>query len=309
MMSNILITGASGFIGRRVVSSLSKYHVVKAGVRSIEAAGDLEGIFEIGDILDTTEWADKLIGVNTIIHLAAIAHNKSNDLNYIDKVNVGGTLNLAREAAKLGVKRFIFISSIGVLGNSTTNKRPFDERSNVEAHSEYALSKLNAENALLEIAAETQLEIVIIRPVLVYGLGAPGNFGKLVSLVSNVPILPFGMCRNKRSFISVDNLVDFIKVCITHPNAKNEVFCVSDGVDVSIKEFTNGIAMGLNKKLMQLPIPVSIFRFLSKMMSKNELVEQLIGDLQVDSSKAKQLLEWSPPFTMTETLNKLRVKN
>lgn len=244
-----------------------------------------------------------------IIHLAAVAHNNSNDPDYINEVNVNGTINLAQHAATIGVKRFVFISSIGVLGNSTTNLLPFDEHSNGAAHSQYSQSKLDAENTLLKIAEETELEVVIIRPVLVYGLSAPGNFGKLVNLVNNVPMLPFALCKNKRSFISVDNLVDFISICIDHPKAKNEIFCISDGHDVSIREFTDGIAKGLNKRLIQLPIPVFIFKLLGKMMGKSEPIEQLIGDLQVDSTKARELLDWLPPLTMAKTLSKLRVKN
>ena len=309
MNKTVLVTGANGFIGSRLVKAISNNHIVRAGVRSSKSAEMLKNGFEIGEILGTTEWLDKLAGASTIIHLAAVAHNNSIDSNYITEVNVKGTINLAEQAAKSGVKRFIFISSIGVLGNSTTNSLPFDEHSNVAAHSQYAQSKLDAENALLKIAEETELEVVIIRPVLVYGAGAPGNFGKLVKLVQKTPFLPFALCRNKRSFISVDNLVDFISTCVEHPKAKNEIFCISDCVDFSIKEFTNGIAVGLNKKLIQLPIPVFIFRLLGKITGKIEAVEQLVGDLQVDSSKARQLVNWTPPFTVAEALSKLKIKN
>ena len=302
----VLITGSNGFIGSNLTNKLT--HTVighgRSGCNSLNTADFLKV-----NIDSQSNWKEHLIDINIIVHLAAVAHNHSNDPDYINEVNVKGTINLAEQAAKSGVKRFIFISSIGVLGNSTTNTLPFDEHSNAAAHSQYAQSKLDAEIALLKIAEETELEVVIIRPVLVYGVSAPGNFGKLVGLVNKVPMLFFGMCENKRSFISVENLVDFIDVCINHPSAKNEIFCISDGVDVSIKEFTNGIAVGLNKKLIQLPIPVFIFRLLGKITGKSEPIEQLVGDLQVDSSKAKQLLDWTSPFTMTETLSKLRIKN
>jgi len=304
----ILITGSNGFIGSNLTNKLYKKHVVIGHGKTSGKTSNINSFFKI-NINIKTNWRECLSDVNTIIHLAAVAHNNSNDPEYINEVNVKGTINLAEQAAKSGVKRFIFISSIGVLGNSTSNTVPFDEHSKTAAHSPYAQSKLVAENALLKIAEETKLEVVIIRPVLVYGVGAPGNFGKLVNLVNNVPMLPFAKCKNKRSFISVDNLVDFISTCIEHPKAKNEIFCISDGNDVSIRGFTDGIATGLNKKLIQLPIPVSIFKLLGKITGKSEAIEQLVGDLQVDSSKARQLLGWAPPFTMAETLSKLRIKN
>ncbi len=304
----VLITGSNGFIGSNLTNKLKLTHTVIGHGRSSCNRLNTSDFLKI-NIESQSNWKEHLTGINTIVHLAAVAHNNSNDPNYINEVNVKGTINLAEQAVKSGVKRFIFISSIGVLGNSTTDTLPFDEHSAAAAHSQYAKSKLDAEIALLKIAEETELEVVIIRPVLVYGAGAPGNFGKLVSLVNKVPILPFALCKNKRSFISVDNLVDFISTCVDHPKAKNEIFCISDGNDVSIRAFTDGIATGLNKKLFQLPIPVFIFKLLGKIMGKSEPIDQLFGDLQVDSSKARQLLDWTPPYTMAETLSKLRIKN
>lgn len=306
-MNKVLVTGADGFIGSKVVSAVSINHIVIAGVRSSISASKLEPRIQIGDITAKTQWCDMLVNVSTIIHLAAVAHNNSNDPNYINEVNVKGTINLAQQAVKMGVKRFVFISSIGVLGNTTFIA--FNEKSSAMPHSPYAESKLQAEIGLLKIAKESNLEVVIIRPVLVYGKGAPGNLAKLVNLINKVPMLPFGLCNNKRSFISVYNLVDFIATCVEHPKAKNEIFCISDGNDVSIKEFTDGIAKGLTKKIIQLPIPTSIFKLFGKVTGKSESIEQLIGDLQVDSSKARDLLGWSPPFTMAETLSRLKNKN
>jgi len=306
MNSIVLVTGADGFIGSRLVSVLSNNHIVKAGVRSSISASKLAARFEIGEIIGTTKWCDKLAGVNTVIHLAAVAHNNSDDPNYIHEVNVNGTINLALQAVKSGVKRFVFISSISVLGR--TNFTPFNEKSLTKPYSSNAQSKLQAEKALLKIANESELEVVIIRPVLVYGEGAPGNFGKIVKLVQQMPFLPFALCGNKRSFISIDNFVDFISVCLTHPKANNEIFCISDGADVSIREFTDGIAMGLKKRLIQLPIPIYLFKLLGKITGKSELIDQLIGDLQVDSSKARDLLGWTPPYTMADTLSRLTRK-
>jgi len=303
----ILITGSSGFIGNFLTNRLKcKYTVIGHGMES-DSTLPKKSFFGV-NINSKSNWHECLDNVNTIIHLAAVAHNNSNDSGYINEVNVKGTINLAQQASEMGVKRFIFISSIGVLGNDTTSKKALDEITKTAPHSQYAQSKLDAENALLKIAKETDLEVVIIRPVLVYGVGAPGNFGKLVNLVDKLPMLPFGLCENKRSFISVDNLANFISVCIDHPKAKNEIFCISDGVDVSIKELTDDIAKGLGKPLLQLPIPNLFFKLLGKLTNKQEQVGQLIGDLQVDSSKARRLLDWKPPFTMSDTLSHLTRK-
>lgn len=299
----ILVTGINGFVGSVLSKKLKEYHTIIGQGRELNDSYDSLDFFKI-DINSQSNWQPCLSGVETVIHLAAVAHNNSNDLNYINEVNVKGTINLAEQAFRYGVKRFIFISSIGVLGNNTTDNLPFNEYSNIAPHSQYAQSKLNAEIALLQIANKYSLEVVIIRPVLVYGKGAPGNFGKLVNLVSKFPILPFALCNNKRSFISVDNLVDFISVCIEHPKAKNEVFCISDCNDVSIRQFSDGIAKGLNKKLVQLPLPVFIFKFFGKITGKSELVGQLVDDLQVDTKKARKLLDWTPPFSMSDTFSK-----
>ena len=223
--------------------------------------------------------------------------------DYIDEVNVGAVMKLARQAAEAGVKRFIFISSIGVLGGYT--KEPFNEDMPGNPCSQYGKSKLKAENLLRELSLEDRIDIVIIRPVLVYGEGAPGNFSKLLTMIKKTPLLPFGACFNKRSFISVSNLVDFIKICVTHPKAKNEIFCISDGNDISIKEFTNAISEGLNKNIIQTPVPTFLLRFMAKLIKQDSKIEQLIGDLQVDITKAQRLLGWSPPETMRETMKKL----
>jgi nucleoside-diphosphate-sugar epimerase len=298
----VLLTGASGFIGKGVLAHKNEHVDFQSIVRD-STLDKPENASVITTINSQTDWSKYLRGANVIVHLAGIAHTSSVNPIEIEEVNYKATVNLAQQASKSGVQRFIFISSIGVLGNSIG--KPFDENSIVSPLSDCAISKLKAEEGLMRIAQETELEIVIIRPVLVCGAGAPGNFGKLVKLIQQMPFLPFALCCNKRSFISVNNLVDFISVCIAHPKAKNEIFCISDGNDVSIREFTDGIATGLNKKVMQLPIPVSILKLLGKIAGKSESIEQLIGDLQVDSSKARELLDWIPPVTMTETFSKL----
>ncbi|PKH87989.1 NAD-dependent epimerase/dehydratase family protein [Colwellia sp. Bg11-28] len=304
----VLITGANGFVGSCLCKTINDSCTIVKQVRKIDK-NKLSKSREIElNINGETDWFSHLVGIDTIVHLASIAHNNSDDLKILNEVNVNGTDHLGKQAAKAGVRRFIFISSIGVLGCDTTGKKIFDDSSIVSPHSQYTQSKFAAENALLKIADETDLEVVIIRPVLVYGKNAPGNFGKLVNLINKVPVLPFGFCNNKRSFISVDNLSNFISVCIEHPKAKNEIFCISDGVDISIKEFTKGIAKGLDKRLLQFPVPNFIFKLLGKLTGKQAQVDQLVGDLQVNSSRARNLLNWNPPFTMADTFSRLTKK-
>jgi nucleoside-diphosphate-sugar epimerase len=299
----VLITGSNGFIGKSLSRALARhYRVIRQGRQFNENdSSSLECVeFEIEG---QTDWGDCLQKVDTVIHLAAVAHDQSTDPHYINKVNVDGTINLALQAAANGVNTFIFMSSIGVLGNKTLS--PFNESAPAAPHSPYAESKMQAERALLKIADENEMDVIIIRPVLVYGVGAPGNFAKLLKLVQKTPVLPFALCENKRSFISIDNLVHFILLCIKHPLAKNEIFCISDGTDVSIREFTDKISKGLGKTLIQIPVPIYILRILGKITGRSNLVEQLVGDLQVDSSKARKLLGWTPPVTMDQVLSKL----
>lgn len=299
----ILITGSNGFIGKQLNQALESQYLILRHGRKFEFPPVKNNYFCL-DVNGKSDWREHLQGVGVIVHLAASAHNKLSGGESIDEVNVDGALELAQQAAAAGVKRFIFISSIGVLGNKTT--LPFDELTDESPHSEYTGSKLKAEKALLKLAMETGLEVVIIRPVLVYGSEAPGNFLKLKSLVSKLPVLPFGLIDNKRSFISVGNLVGFIQLCIEHPRAKNEIFCISDGEDVSIKEFTSSIALGLSKKVVQLPIPCWVIQCAGCLLGKEELVDQLTGNLQVNINKAKTLLGWSSVETMEQAMAKFK---
>jgi nucleoside-diphosphate-sugar epimerase len=299
----VLITGSNGFVGKHLSQMLSPDYLIIRHGRAVKVPAVKNSYFHL-DVNGRSDWQEHLKGVDVIIHLAASAHNKSNVEESIDEVNVNGALSLARQAATAGVKRLIFISTIGVSGNKTT--KPINEKTAECPHSDYANSKLKAEKALLELAKITSLEVVIIRPVLVYGNMAPGNFSKLRSLINKIPILPFGLINNNRSFISVGNLVSFIELCIEHPKAKNEIFCIADGVDVSIKVFTDFIAVGISKKLFQFPLPIWFIQYAGFFFDKEDMVEQLVGNLQVDISKAKNLLGWAPVETMAQAMNKLR---
>ncbi len=300
----ILVTGSNGFIGRHLVQTLAaQYQVVghgRVGSVDVNCCNAFYGV----DVCGESNWKECLDGVDVVLHLASVAHDKANNSQDIVAVNVDGAVNLAKQAAAAGVKRFIFISSIGVLGNKTN--KPLDENSIVAPHSKYSKSKLAAENALVKLAKETGFEVVIIRPVLVYGKWAPGNFGKLLSLIKKTPVLPFGLSNNLRSFISIDNLVGFIALCVKHPKAGNEMFCISDGCDVSIKEFTDAISKGISKRVQQLPVPTFLFRILAKLFGRVDQVEQLVGDLQVEIKKARNILGWVPVESMAQAMNKLK---
>ena len=222
------------------------------------------------------------------------------------KVNRDATLALARLAAQAGVKRFVFVSSIGVNGNLSTS--PFCENDEPHPHDAYSLSKYEAEQGLLAIAKETGLEVVIIRPPLVYGANAPGNFGSLVKWLKKGVHLPFGVVRNARSSVALDNLVDFIALCADparSPKAANEVFLVSDGVDVSTSDLLRKVAKACGVKSRLLPVPVGLMRFAARVLGKGAVADRLFGNLQVDSSKAHDLLGWKPVVTMDEALSQM----
>lgn len=225
----------------------------------------------------------------------------NNPLDDYRDVNVRGTLNLARQAVDAGVKRFIFISSIKVNGESTQLGKPFrfdDQRSPEDF---YGQSKSEAEEQLLQLAKETSLEVVIIRPTLVYGPGVKANFASLLNLVSKGLPLPFRCIKdNKRSLVSVDNLVDLIVTCIDHPKAINQVFLVSDDNDVSTNEMVQQMAKALDKSQWQLPIPTACYRLVGKVLGKEDVINRLLGSLQVDITHTKDTLGWKPPQTLED---------
>ncbi|WP_394494218.1 NAD-dependent epimerase/dehydratase family protein [Shewanella sp. ENK2] len=295
-----LLTGATGFVGRAVIESGIDLKIV---IRKHETS-DFSPFFNIEQLDKNTEWDNAFIDIDSVIHLAGLAHsNQFTKLDY-ETVNVEGTLNLAKQAAKSGVRRFVFVSSIGVNGTSTSNTA-FRVDSTPCPQNDYAKSKLSAEKALTEIANETDMELVIVRPTLVYGPNAPGNFGALMRLIDKVPVLPFGLTGNKRDFISVQNLAHLLVTCTTHQNAAGRIFLASEGETVSIKQFTNAIAKGLGRSLYQIPVPVGLMRFVGKLIGKHAMVEQLVGNLQVDSSNAQEMLGWIPPYTMEQAMASL----
>lgn len=301
----VLLTGATGFVGRRLVESLEggADRELTCAVRRPGAVNcSCEAL--VNGLDAETDWSRALAGQQVVIHTAARAHvmkDESPDpLAEYRKVNVSGTLNFARQAAESGVKRFIFISSIGVNGN--VNTRPFTEDDAPNPADLYAKSKWEAEQGLREIQRETGMELVIIRPPLVYGPEAPGNFGSLVNWVEKGVPLPLGAIQNRRSLVALDNLVDLIVTCIDHPAAAGQVFLAGDGEDLSTTELIQGVAHAMGRPPRLIPVPSGLLMFGATLFGKKAVAQRLLGSLQVDISKARNVLGWRPPVTVEEGL-------
>jgi nucleoside-diphosphate-sugar epimerase len=309
----LLITGASGFIGGGVcLEAKNRGFIVRPVTRN---PCDFSGIgvnIAVGSIDESTDWGEAIEGCDVVLHLAArvhVIHEATSDpLVEFRKVNVSGTLNLARQAALAGVKRFVFISSIGVNGNETF-VAPFNAQHTEAPNSPYAISKYEAEIGLKALAEETGMEIVVIRPPLVYGFNAPGNFDSLMRWLARGLPLPFGLATaNRRSLVGLDNLVDLILTCVDHPNAANQTFLVSDGDDLSTVDFLKRIGNALERPVRLIPIPVSILNIVFIMLGKRAVSQSLLGSLQVDISKTCELLDWKPPVPVDEGLRRAAQK-
>jgi nucleoside-diphosphate-sugar epimerase len=306
---NVLVTGATGFIGRSLIQKLTednRYSPV-AAVRDKSLKSPLAVKSVLGcDLLSYNNWGEALLGVEVVLHTAARVHilneTITDPLKEFRKVNTIGTLNLARQAADSGVRRFIFISSIGVNGNQSL--RPFSENDVPNPVEPYAISKLEAESGLRQLAEQTDMEIVIIRPPLVYGPKAPGNFNRLINIISKGIPLPLGATHNQRSLIALDNLVDLIVTCINHPAAANQTFLVSDGHDLSTTKLAKLLGDALGTPARLLPVPLSWLEMGAKLIGKPELAQRLCGSLQVDASKVRNLLGWQPPISVEEGLRR-----
>jgi nucleoside-diphosphate-sugar epimerase len=301
----ILVTGSTGFVGKSVLKVLP-HGLCRSVIRKDGMQGNIANSFVIDEMCSTTNWEGAFSGIDTIIHLAGLAHKNIYSYDDYVEVNCNGTLHLASEAIEAGVKRFVFVSTIGVNGSCSSGK-PFNELDETRAHNHYTESKYLAEKGLIKLAKETGLEVVIVRPTLVYGVNAPGNFNVLIQLINKLPFMPFGLCKNKRSFISVGNLADFLYTCAIHPKAAGEVFVICDGKAVSTKTFTDAISSGLGKSIIQLPIPVKIMYFAAILFGRSKQAKQLLGDLDVDATKARSLLEWEAPETMEQAMAQLRI--
>ena len=287
----ILITGASGFVGRYLVNDLSKTDEVIACVRekSNLLPSSVQQII-INNFFDITIPQD----LDVVVHLAAVAHNKNNDMDEFKKINVDGTLELARKALQANVKRFIFMSSIGVNGNSTHGKA-FTEQDTPNPINDYTISKYQAEVALKELFKDTKTDLVIIRPPLIYAHDAPGNFSKLLMLIKLGQFLPFGCTHNQRSFIAIENLVSFITACIYHDTKINETFLIADDEVISTQQLIQCLSSGMGKSMILLPVPTKLLSTLADVTGKVSIFEQLYGNIEIDNRKAKKFFNWHPP--------------
>lgn len=303
----ILVTGASGFMAKTLIARLSESDGLQVTGLSRKAARWQEAdSYPAEHVFATADFMDLLVGIDVVIHAAARAHILKDEvpdpLAEFRKVNVDFTLNIARQAAVSGVKRFIFISTIGV--NGTRNDRPFTAADSVAPEEPYAISKWEAEQGLVELCNTHSMELVIIRPPLMYGPDAPGNFASLVKWVSSGVPLPLGAIDNKRSLIGLDNMVDLIATCLDHPAAAGEVLLASDGEDISTSQLLRRVAKAMGKPARLIPIPEAILRAGAAALGKRSMANRLLGSLQVDISKTKELLGWTPPFTLDEGLSR-----
>ncbi|MBL4852008.1 MAG: SDR family oxidoreductase [Gammaproteobacteria bacterium] len=309
--ARLLLTGSTGFLGTALVDCLvddTRYQLVAAMRRERgNLASGLQSIL-VGDLEASTDWTLALSGVEVIIHTAACVHvmNDSDNDSFIEfrRVNVEGTLNLARQAAAAGVKRFIFISSIKVNGESTPLNQPYTSEDDPAPLDAYGISKREAEDGLYKLAEKTGMEVVIIRPPLVYGVGVKANFLTMMRWLNKGIPLPLGVIHNKRSLVALDNLVDLIVTCIDHFAAANQTFLVSDDEDLSTTELLQHMAIALGRPVRLLPVHAGLLKAGAMILGRREAAQRLLGSLQVDISKTKKILSWTPPLGVNEAFKK-----
>lgn len=306
----ILLTGASGFVGKAVLKTAQQRSLkIRPVYRSMDLTkGQPEAVL-VSRLDGTADWSQVLQGVDVVIHAAARAHiMREEELDTLAeywRVNVEGTLNLARQAAASGVRRFVFISSIKVNGEATAPGRAFTADDTPAPEDAYGLSKAEAEEQLNQVAQETGMEVTIIRPPLVYGAGVKGNFASLVDWVRRGLPLPLGGgTHNRRSLVGLDNLVDLILVCTEHPKAANQTFLVSDGEDLSTTELLSKIGKALKRPARLFWVPAGLIVFMAEMVGKKEISQRLLGSLQVDINKTLELLDWKPSVQVDEGLRR-----
>jgi nucleoside-diphosphate-sugar epimerase len=303
----VLLTGANGFVGLRIAQLLQSSPRISL-TAAVRTQVDIPGaqIIQIENFDTHVDWLAALKDQNVVIHTAARAHilesNAMASLPAYRSINVDSTINLAKQAAEAGVKRFIFISSIKVNGEKTNPGHPFKAEDIPQPEDAYAVSKWEAEQGLEQLASATEMQIVIIRPPLVYGPRMKGNFAWLSKLISKGVPLPLGLIKNKRSFVYLDNLVDLIITCIDHPGATNQTFLVSDDYDLSTTELVEAIKFAMGKRTVLLPIPSEVINFCANLCGRRALSQRLLGNLQVDMTKTKIILGWQPPFSAEEGL-------
>jgi nucleoside-diphosphate-sugar epimerase len=307
----VLITGANGFVGRALVARLDDQPDCTAvcAVRNPKGLAAVPvKVVQIPDLTANTDWSAALSGVEVVVHTAARVHvmneQSADPLAEFRRVNVEGTLALARQAATAGVRRFVFLSSIKVNGEATEPGKPFTADQPPAPVDPYGISKLEAEQGLQELAAETGMSVVIIRPVLVYGPGVKGNFRSMLGWLRRGIPLPLGAINNRRSLVALDNLVDLIMACTTHPAASNQVFLVSDDEDMSTTQLLQRMARAMDTSSRLIPVPAVLIKAVAALLGRGDIAQRLCGSLQVDISKTKERLQWQPPVSVDTALRR-----
>lgn len=307
----ILVTGENGFVGSALCASLCRNGTaVRAAVRTLNSHSDRVEVVEVGNLSSKTDWTVPLKSINEVVHLAARVHvmndQSADPLEEFRKINVDATIHLAKQAAAAGVRRFIYLSTIKVNGESTQLGRPFTAEDLPRPQDPYGVSKYEAERELRKIAEQTGMEVVIIRPPLVYGPGVKANFASMMQIIQRgVPLPLASVTSNRRSLVALDNLVDLIMTCITHPAAANQTFLVSDDEDVSTAELLRRIGLALNKPAKLFYVPKLLLQLGAALFNKSEIYQRLCGSLQVDINKTKELLNWKPPLSVDQGLRQV----
>jgi len=300
----ILVTGAAGFIGTALSARLRAEQACVTGLSRLPAPH----CTAVGTMDTTGDWSDWLRGVDTVVHLAGRAHvmreTASDPLQAYRRVNVDLTLHLARQAVAHGVRRFVFLSSIKVNGEATRPGRPFRAGDAPAPVGPYAVSRREAEDALLALAAQTSLEVVVIRPPLVYGPGVRANFRTLMNALARGVPLPLGAIDNRRTLVGLDNLVDLIVAAIRPPQAANRILFAGDGEDLSTRALVRRLAGAMQVRARLVPVPVPLLRLAGRLGGRGEAVRRLCDNLQVDLSDTCRVLGWTPPVSVDEGLRR-----
>lgn len=307
-MTSILVTGANGFVGRAVCAALvQKGHTVRAALRNPEnfAIAGCE-VAKVTSIEADADWSEALQGITTVIHLVARVHvmqdENANPLEAFRSVNTAGAEHLARAAAASGVKRLVYVSSIKVNGEGTVNGHQYSENNDPAPHDPYSISKWEAEQALRRVSQETGMEVVIVRPPLVYGAGVKGNFIQLLKVLAKRIPLPLASVCNQRSLVYVENLSDALTACATHPAAAGQTYLVSDGEDISTPGLLRRLGDAIGRPVHLFPCPPALLKWAGGLTGRSAQVERLMDSLQVDSGKIRRELNWTPPYTLQQGL-------